>query len=89
MSIVLAIVLAAASQYIYEHRDAPVDVTAAQAATAADWFIARGAWTGDRASVSWCAVYREGDSFRARCSGTKTAAADSLPADAKVVGVIN
>ena len=79
MAFILALVLAAASQYTYVHKETPVEVTGAQAATAADWFISRGAWSGARGDVTWCAVYRDGDAFKASCHGTKTVPADSLP----------
>ena len=89
MSFIIALVLAAASQYTYKHIEAPVEVTGAQAATAADWFISRGAWTGNRAAITWCAVYRDGDAFKASCHGSKTVNADMLPAGAQVLSVIN
>ena len=92
MSLILAAILflGAASQYVYEDRSSPqVEVTLSEAAQAADWFIARGAWTGDRAGIVWCAVMRKGDKFFAECHGDKTVAADSLPEGAVVKEVIN
>jgi hypothetical protein len=81
--------LGAASQYVHKTWDPKVEVTGAQAATAADWFISRGAWTGERADVTHCTVWRADGKFWARCQGTKTVPADMLPEGANVVEVIN
>lgn len=84
---------AAVGDLIYEVHES-ANITGAQAATAADAFIAAGAWSGNRADMIRCAVERDGGSstgFRAYCVGLKSAAPNALPvtdAGVRVVGQV-
>lgn len=84
---------AAASQYVYYKR-VTIGITGAEAAQAANWFLANGAWDGTVAEMENCCVARTGNTddyptgFIASCYGTATVSADSLPAGAVVKEVI-
>lgn len=79
----------ASGDLIYEVTEEAVEVTAAEAATAADWFIARGAWSGARGDLVAGRVYRGGDGkFYAACRGRKTIAPGNVPESGAAYNVV-
>jgi len=84
--------LAAPGDLIIRHETQAVEVTAAQAATAADWYISRSAWDGDRADIARCGLWKVIDDgaakFYAGCTGVKTIAPGSIPADSGELRVV-
>ncbi len=83
MYLILTLVLAAAAQYVYPHKDEPAEVSKERAAVYADMLIEDNAWSGARNKITWCALYiGEDGKFFAKCHGKKTVNADMLPPDA-------
>lgn len=81
---------AAVGDLIYEVHET-AEITAAQAATTADAFIAAGAWSGNRADMLRCTVEREKASatgFYAYCFGLKSVAPNALPVTDQGVRVV-
>lgn len=84
-------VMAAPGDIIYEKQSEPVQITAADAAQAADWAIAKGCWDGDRASMTHLQIWRgtnNGESvFGCRVSGLKADAPANVPIGVTVHGI--
>ncbi len=87
-------VAVAASAYVIvvKHDEEGVEITAAQAATGADWFIARGGWDGDRADTDYCALWRNRtvtpNKYLVYCDGRKTITNTELQKGDEVVETI-
>lgn len=87
--ILAGLLVGASGDIIYEAFQ-QAEVSGSQAATAADWFIARGAWLGDRSDIRRCVIERYASSstgYRAWCIGDLSAPAASVPDGAVMHGV--
>ncbi len=79
---------AAPGDLIVHSRNDVVEITPAQAAIAADWFITMGAWDGGRADIMGCSVYKghvgERKAVFAKCEGAKIIPVADIPIDGSV-----
>lgn len=87
---ILAGLLTGASGDVIYEAFQQAEVSGAQAATAADWFIARGAWQGNRADIRRCVIERYASSstgYRAWCIGDLSAPAVNVPDGSVMHGI--
>lgn len=82
---------AAPGDLIIKHQTSTVQITAEQAAQAANWAIGVGAWDKGSGDLRFLEVYKSESGFFARAKGVTTAAPADLPVSngaVEVVGIV-